>query len=127
MNKLFFILATAAMVATANAKTVSGNTQFVKLEIKSVVLEVSAKCNSPKYEDDSFHVYFSNDSYAEVSSYEKMGYSYKLLDKNCGPYDATKKSLSTKDFETVQILMVNSSEVKETLDEALKNVWNSTK
>ncbi len=126
MNKLFFILA-AALVTTANAKTVSGNTQFLKLEIKSVVLEVEAKCKSPKYEDDTFQVYFSDESYAEVSYYQKNGYSYKLIDKNCGSYNPKKPALSTKDYETVQILMVNSAEAQTLLDEAIQNVWNSAK
>ena len=125
MNQLFLTLAAMCLMATANAKVVSGNTQFVKLEVKSVVLEVSAKCKTPKYEDDTFQVFFSDDSYAEVSYYQEMGYTFKLLEKNCGSYDATKVSLSTKDYETVQILMVNGEEAQSKLNEALKSIWSS--
>jgi hypothetical protein len=125
MKQLLIALSALCLLSTANAKVISGNTQFVKIDVKSVVLEVSAKCKSPKFEDDTFQVFFSDESYAEVSSYQKSGYSYKLLDKNCGSYDATKVPLSSKDYETVQILMVNTSEAQEILNEAIKNAWSS--
>ncbi len=127
MKQLFLTLGAVCLLATANAKVISGNTQFVKIEVQSVVLEVSAKCKSPKYEDDTFQVFFSEASYPEVSSYQKMGYSYRLLDKNCGSFDATKIPLSSSDYETVQILMINTSEAQEILDEAIKNAWSSAK
>ncbi len=127
MNQLFLTLSAICLMTTANAKVVAENTQVVEVELKSVVLEVSAKCKSPKYEDDTFQVFFSEASYAEVSSYQKSGYSYKLLDKNCGRYDATKTPLSSNDYETVQILMVNAWEAEEILAEALKKAWNSVK
>ena len=125
MKHLLLALSALCLLTTANAKVLYGNTQFVKIDVKSVVLEVSAKCKSPKYEDDTFQVYFSKDSYAEVSYYEELGYSYKLVDKNCGSFDATKKSLSSTDYETVQILMVNTSEAQEVLNKAIKSAWSS--
>ncbi|MBY0384548.1 hypothetical protein K2X05_05265 [bacterium] len=127
MNKLFIALCAACLLNTAYAKVISENKQSVKIELASVILEVSAKCKSPKFEDDVFHVYFSDASFVEVSNYEKMGYSYKLLNKNCGPYDAKKEPLSSKEYETVQILLVNTDEARSLLDEALKDIWNSAK
>ena len=84
MKQFFLTLSAVCLLTTANAKVVAGNTQFVKIEVTSVVLEVEAKCITPKFEDDSFNVYFSENSYAEVSAYEKQGYAYKLLGKTCG-------------------------------------------
>lgn len=126
MNQLFLTLSAICLMTTANAKVVAGKTQFAKIEVTSVVLEVEAKCLSPKFEDGSFTVYFSENSYAEVSAYEKQGYAYKLLGKTCGQFGASKE-LSSTDYETVQILMVNNSEAQGLLDEALKNAWNFAK
>lgn len=126
MKQIFLALSGLCLLATANAKVVAGNTQFVKIEVKSVILEVEAKCLAPKFEDGSFTVYFSQNSYAEVSAYEQQGYAYKLLGKTCGQFGSSKE-LSSTDYETVQILMVNNTEAQGLLDEALNNAWNSAK
>jgi hypothetical protein len=126
MKYLFLTLFTFGMLATAHAKVISGNTQFVKVEIQSVTLEVEAKCEKPQFEDDSFHLFFSPDSYSEVNPYLKDGYSLKLVDRTCGNLGKGAK-LSETDFETVTVFLVNGDSARQALEDAIESVWTSVK
>ena len=127
MYRSFIALSVVCFAVVSNAKVISETKQPVKIELAKVVLEVQAICKTPKFEDDSFRVFFSDTSYVEVSKYEKMGYAFKLLNKNCGSFDAKVESLSSKNYETVKIQMVNVEEAQNLLKDALTEVWNSEK
>ncbi len=123
--KLMSILATLALSVSANAKLIESDTQTISLEIKSAVLEVTAKCIGPKFEDDAFQTYFSEESYQEVEEYLQGGYSMKLLDKSCGYEDTGKPQLSYDDYETVKVYFVNGNTPRQTLKDAIQEVWEA--
>lgn len=127
MCRLFLTLSVVCFMSATQAKVLSESKQEVKIELSKVVLEVEAKCKTPKFEDDGFQVFFSDSSYVEVSKYESMGYAFKLLNKNCGSFDPNIESLSTKNYETVQIQMVNVYEAQDFLKKNLDAVWGSEK
>ncbi len=123
--KLVSISAILALSLSANAKLLESDSQTVTLEIKSAVFEVMAKCIGPKFEDDAFQTYFSEESYQEVAEYLQGGYSMKLLDKSCGYEDTGKPQLSYDEYEKVKVYFVDGNTPRQTLSDSIKDIWEA--
>ena len=109
----------------ANGELLESNIKTVTVQVESAVFELSAKCIGPKYEDDNFKTYFSDESYNEAKRFLTGGYSWKLLDKSCGYEQTNKPQLSYDKFQKVKILFVDGSSPRETLESFIKEIWEA--
>ncbi len=125
MKSIFFAISAVCTIASANAnaKFLAERSQVVSSIISSVLLEVTAKCRPPQFENGAYAPFFSQASYDEVKPYIEVGYTLKLVDKTCGEMDSGNE-LSSTDFETVRILLVNGTAARESLEQAITEVWS---
>lgn len=126
MNFIYSLVFIFTAIQSAQAKMISTDSQKIELEVKSATLELSVKCQGPKFEDDTFKIYFSDESYPEAQAFIDNGYSYRLVDKKCGS-SGSGPQLSTKTFETATVYFVDGVTPRKDLEQFIKTIWESKK
>lgn len=126
MKPLFLVFTVLGLSLSAFAKPVSFKKYTVEIEIEAVTLELQAKCQAPLNEDDSFKPRFSATSYNIIKPYLRAGFSQKLLDKTCGE-NSTGPELSSDQYETVTVYLVNGQSPFEKLSTEIEKIWNQEK
>lgn len=97
------------------AEVLESGERMVQTSVPYLVVSVEARCDQPKWEDDSFHVFYSDESYRFLKPYLESGHWSKLIGRTCG--ENSLKELSKTRFEKVEVLLLNSSEA----NQAVKN------
>lgn len=105
------------------AEILESGERVIQTSIPYLVISVEARCDRPKWEDDAYKVFYSNESYRFLAPYFEKGYWAKLLDRTCGAWDSSTE-LSEENFEKVKILLLNnrdaSEAVKNEVDDLIK-------
>lgn len=117
--KLLMVAAFGLIAQAAPAAIVSQGELKVETKMSYVKLAVQAMCKGPRFEDDGYLVYYSPESYKEVSQYP--AYSSKLLNRTCGRYGSTTE-LSPDRFEDVEILLYNYGAARGAFDEQVRQL-----
>lgn len=120
MKSLLLVLASLFTIQ-ASAKVLNSGTIPVQAEIAYFEVEVQAKCLNPKFEDDSFRVYFEPQSYSEVKNYLNESYTMILLDRKCGN-NGMGTDLTDANYETVRILFYSSKIARQVIDLNVKDL-----
>ena len=123
MSVLIFICLISG--TRVEAKLLDSETKTVVVEVKSATFELSAKCIGPKFEDDSFKTYFSEESYQEAKEYLNSGSSWKLLDKSCGYEPSDKPQLSFDEYQKVTVFFVDGKSPRDLVEGSIKEIWES--
>lgn len=123
MKQLIFIgFLSLITFKSYSAKLINSDTKTVSIDINSVTLELSAKCNRPQFEDDQFTVYFSSESYVMAKPYIESGFSMKLVDRTCGN-NGTGPKLSEGSYENVTVYFVDGITPRKKLEQVIKEIW----
>lgn len=120
MKNQMIILATLLMCAPAvSAKLVKESEFTVQTPVKVIQLSLEAKCRAPRFEDDGFTVWYSPESFAEISKYR--GYSSKVMGRTCGSTNS-RTELSGTEYEKVDVLLYNYGEARSSFDDQIRQL-----
>lgn len=107
---IFSVLVLLGSSFSVYAKEISSGKIDFNYFIPYKIVEVTAKCAPPRFEDDIWHVYYDTESYKEIVAANKVGLSDILLKKDCSDKNLS-NSLSKEDFETVMVLLISINEL----------------
>lgn len=108
---------------SVGAEIIDSGARQVSAEIPYVVVFAEVRCRAPRWEDDPFTPYFSEESYKLVASYFDQGYQMKLIDRTCG--EGGSKELPADRFEKSKVLLINTREPRKVLDEQIRDLLSS--
>lgn len=102
------------------AEVIESGVREVVTEVPYVVVSVDVKCRAPRWEDDPFTPYFSEESYKLVAPYFDQGYGMKLIDRTCG--NGGSKELPADRFEKTKVLLINASKPRKELEGEIRDL-----
>lgn len=112
--------------AAAFAQIVKSGLIEIRSQVPFVEMKVRATCRPPQFEDDTFTVFFSADSFKAVKKYTQQGYKYQLIAKSCVGSNAINE-LPSDAYEDANIILFNPSEAQKKLDDEVKELLNKYK
>lgn len=117
--KFALVLVFSLIAQSSFAAVIAQGDVKIETQIAYVKLEVLAKCERPRFEDDGYGVYYEAKSYQEIQKYR--GYSTVLLNRTCG-VSGSKTEISQTAFEKIEILMFNYGTAREDFDRQVREV-----